>query len=93
MQIKIPSSFIFKENYVFIEEEDKVVIVAEELHVIDIDDVGNLVDLPRLMFIGEECGNLKVTVDGGVLTRNISRKKMLNLLQANRCPPCEKRYR
>ena len=81
----IPSSFIFKENYVFIEEEDKVVIVVEELDVTDTDDVGNLVDLPRLMFIDEECGNLKVAVDGGELTRNISRKKMSNLLQANRC--------
>ena len=35
-----------------------------------LDGIGNLVDLPRLMFIDEECGNLKVVVDGGELTRN-----------------------
>ena len=27
-----------------------------------IDGIGNLVDLPRLMFINEECGNLQVVV-------------------------------
>ena len=70
----IRSSFIFKEHHVFIEEEDnpsdKVVIVEEEL-----DGTGNLVDLSKLMFIDEECGNLKVGVDGGELTRNNNRKK------------------
>ena len=39
------SSSIFKENYVFIEEEDrpsdKVVIVENELNGIDIDGIGN----------------------------------------------------
>ena len=49
------SSFIFKENRVLIEEEDNpsynAVIVEEE-----IDGIGNLVDLPRVMFIDEECG-------------------------------------
>ena len=46
------SSLILKENRVFIEEEDnpsdKVVIVEE-----DLDGIGNLVDLPRLIFINE----------------------------------------
>ena len=42
---------------------------------IDINSIGNLVDLPRLMFIDEECGNLKVIIDGGELNRNINRKK------------------
>ena len=55
------SGFIFKENHVFIEVEDnpsdKVVMVEEEL-----DGTGNLMGLPRLMFIDEECGNLKVTL-------------------------------
>ena len=27
-------------------------------------------ELPRLMFNDEECGNLKVVVNGGLLTRN-----------------------
>ena len=64
------SSFIFKENHVFIEEEDnppdKVVMVKEELDGIDIDGIGDLVGLTRLMFIDEENGNLKV-VEGSVL--------------------------
>ena len=40
------SSSIFKENHVFIEEEDnpsdKVVMIEEELDGIDIDGIGNL---------------------------------------------------
>ena len=63
------SSSIFKENHVSIEGEDnpsdKVVMIEEELDDIDIDGIGNLVDLPSLMFIDEECGNLKVVVDCG----------------------------
>ena len=51
------SSFIFKENHVFIEEDnlsDKVVIDEEELHDIDIDDIGNLDNLLRT-----ECLSIK----------------------------------
>ena len=62
------SSFIFKENHVFIEEDDnpldKVVTVEEELDGIDIYGIGNLVDLHRLMFIDEEYGNVKIVLDG-----------------------------
>ena len=86
-----------KENYVFIEEEnnplDKVDIVEEELYGIDIDGIGNLMDLARLLFIDEECENLRVVVNGGGLTRNISRKKKSCLLQAYRCLLCDKSYR
>ena len=32
-------------------------------------------DLPKLMFIDEECGNLKVVFDGGQFTRNNNRKR------------------
>ena len=49
------SSFIFKENRVFIEEEDnssgKVIIAEEELGGININGIGNSVDLLRLTFI------------------------------------------
>ena len=38
--------------------------VGEELNRIDIDGIGNLMYLPRLMFIDQECGNLKI-IDGG----------------------------
>ena len=48
-------------------------IVKEELDGIDIDDIGNLEDFLRILFIHEKCGNLKVFLDGGELTRNINK--------------------
>ena len=93
----ILSSFIFEENHVFIEEEDnpsdEAVIVQEALDGIYINDIGNLLDLLRLVFINEESGNLKIVVDGGEFTRNINRKKKSDVLQAYRCLPCDKCYR
>ena len=62
------SSFICKENHDFTEEDNpsgKVVIIGEELDAAEVDGIGNLVDLPRVMFIDCEYGNLKVVVDGG----------------------------
>ena len=50
-------------NYGFIEEDspsEKVVIVEEELNPIDIDDIRNLKNLPRFVFIDEKCGNRRV---------------------------------
>ena len=47
----------------------------EELDCIDIDDIVNLEDSPRFVFINEECGNLIVVNDGGELTENISQKE------------------
>ena len=44
---------------------NKVNTVQEEQEGIDIDCIGNLMDLPKQMFIDEEYGNLKVVVDGG----------------------------
>ena len=88
-----PSS-VFEENHLFIEEEDNpsdnVFMVKEELDGTDIDGIGNLVDLPRLMFIDEEWGNLKVVLDGGELTRNDKKRKSSQDLQANRCSLCDK---
>ena len=69
---------------------EKIVIVKEELDGIDIDDIGNLEDLLRIVFIHEECGNLKVFVDGRELTGNINKKKKPGVLQAYRCPLCVK---
>ena len=73
-------SSIFKENRIFIEEKDnpsdKVVIVEEELDDVDIDGIGNLVDLPRLMLIDQQCGNLKILEN---------RKKISEVLQTFRC--------
>ena len=50
-------------------------IVKKELDGIDVDDIGNLEDLLRIVFIHEEFGNLKVFVDGGELTGNINTQK------------------
>ena len=41
----------------------------------------------------EECGNPEVVVDGRELTRNINQQKKPGVLQAYRCPLCEKYYR
>ena len=58
---------------------------------IDIDDIGNLEDLLRMVFIHEECsGNLKILVGGGELTRHINKKKKPDVLQTYRCPLCGK---
>ena len=96
-QIMIRSSFILKENHVFVEEEDspsdKVVIVEEELDDIDIDGILNLVDVPKVMLIDEECGSLKVVVDGGELAINNDGKEKSDVLQAYRCPLCDKCYK
>ena len=53
----------------------KNVIVEEELDCTDIDDIENLEDSPRHVFINKECGNLIVVNDDGEFTRNISQKK------------------
>ena len=47
------------------ETSNKVNAVEEEQDGIDIDSIGNLMDLPKLMFIDEECRNPKVIVDCG----------------------------
>ena len=47
-------SFICEENHVLIKEDnpsDKVVAIEEELDDAEVDKIGNLVDLPRLMLI------------------------------------------
>ena len=51
-----------KKNHDFIEKgnlSEKVVIVDEELDHTDIDDIRNLGDSPKLVFINEEYGNLR----------------------------------
>ena len=46
---------------------------------IDINDIGNLEDLLKVVFIDEKCGNLNL--NAGELTRNINQKKKLDVLQ------------
>ena len=50
-------------------------IVKEELNGIDIDDIGNLENLQRIVFIHEECENLKVFVDNRELTKILPKRK------------------
>ena len=42
-------------------------------------DIGNLEDLRKVVFIDEKCGNLNL--NAGELTRNINQKKKLDVLQ------------
>ena len=53
---------------------EKNIIVEEELDYVDIDDIRNLEDSPRLVFINGECENLMVVNDGRELTENICQK-------------------
>ena len=62
---------------------EKIVIVKEELDGIDIDDIGNLEDLLRIVFIHEEWGNLKVFVDGGELTGNRRSQEFYKLIDVH----------
>ena len=79
--------FILKKNlknHCFIQEgnpSEKVIIVEEELDDTDIDDIGNLEDSPRLVFIHEKCENLIAVNDDGELTKNINQKKKSGILQ------------
>ena len=68
--------FIFDENHFFIEEETP----QSKKVGINIDGIGNIMDLPGLMFIDEECGNLKEVVDGGELTRINDRTRKSEVL-------------
>ena len=79
------SSFIHKENHLFIEEDnpqEKLIIIEQELDGICIADTEKLENLPRLAFIDKECGNADVVVDGRELTRNITKKRISIILKA-----------
>ena len=67
LRLQILTCFIFlflnsKKSHGFTEEgnppSDKAVAAWGNLDGIYIDDIGNFVDSPRLVFIDEECGNL-----------------------------------
>ena len=79
--VNISSNFIFKENHIFIEEENNssknFILVDKEL-----DGIRGFQILLRLVFIYVKCGNLKVVVDGGALNRNINQKKKSDFSQS-----------
>ena len=60
----------------------KIVIVKEELDGSNIDDIENLDDLLKIVFIYKERGNLKVFVDGG---------ERFTSLQMSLCDKCYRR--
>ena len=68
-------------------------IAEEELDGIDIVDIANFVGLLRLAFTNEECGNIKVFVDGGELAGNINQKNTSDVLKTYRCSLCDKCWR
>ena len=63
-------------------------IVQNKIDGIDINGIGNLEDLLRIVFIHEKCGNLRVFVNGGELNRIINEKRKPGVLQTYRCPLC-----
>ena len=74
--LKKNDGFIYKSN-----SSEKNVLVEEKLDCIDIDDIRNIEDSPRLVFIDEKCGNILVVNDGVEQTRNINQKKDSDILQ------------
>ena len=91
------SVFIFKENRVLVEDDNPSNSFGsqdEELDVIDdIDHIWNSEDLLRIAIMHQECGILKVFVDGGELTRNINKNRKPGVWQTYRCLLCDKFYR
>ena len=59
----------------------KVVLAEQELDGTDIDDIGNLENSPRLVFIDEECGNLIVVNYDRELSGNINQNNNSDILQ------------
>ena len=70
--------FIFKKITVSLKPFWKNVIVEEELDCFGIDNVGNVEDSPRFVFMDEECG---IVNDGKELTRSINQKKNSDVLK------------
>ena len=54
---------------------------SEKNVMVNIDDIRNLDQSPRLVFIDEKCGNLIVVNDSGELTKNFGQKKKSDVLQ------------
>ena len=85
------SSFVYKVNHIFIEEEGNLseqVVIIEEEQSVALETQTIYIDLSLLMN--------KVVVDGGELTRKCQKMKMrkekkkLDILQVYRCPLCGK---
>ena len=85
---------LFSKKYQDLIEEDhcpeKVVIDDEELDGVNINDTENLDDLPRFVFIDEECVNLKVVNIMENLLEVLTKRKKSDVLQACRCSLCDK---
>ena len=67
---------LFSKTITFLlKKKTNLITAEEELVYVDIDGIGNVEDLHRLVLIDEECENCNVVADGGELTRNINKKK------------------
>ena len=74
------SRIIFKKKLLFqrrTHPSQKAVTVKEELRGVDIDDIGNLEDSPRLAFIDEERGDSSIVAYDGLFTKG-NRKAFRN---------------
>ena len=70
----------------------EIVRTPEELDGIDKVDIGNFLNLLRLVLINKECWNPKVVIDCVEIARNINQDKKPDVLQTCRCPLCDKCY-
>ena len=79
------SNFIFKKITISFKKVtfQKKMLVQEKLDYIDIDDIGNIVDSPKLVFTDEECGNL-------IVVHINQKKKSRRFTIAYRCPLSER---
>ena len=77
LRLQILTCFIFLDLFWRRQTFRKSYCSWKEQDDIDIDNIGNLDNSLRLLFIDEEYGSLIVVNDGGELTKNINQKKTL----------------
>ena len=73
-----------------LKKKTNLITAEEELVCVDIDGIGNVEDLHRLVLIDEEYDNCNVVADGGELTRNINKKKKHVVSLVYRSSLCDK---
>ena len=87
-------SFIFKKDFVFIEEGEKssenVAKVEEDVEGFDRDDIGNLDDLSTLVLWIKNVGILKSLLILGTLLEILTKKEKQDVLQVYRFQLCYK---
>ena len=70
------SSFNFEENHLFVEEGNpQTKLIQLRKNKMELIQMVLETYLPKIIFIDEECGNLKVVFEGGQFTRNNNSKR------------------